>query len=189
MKILSKNKMLLYKICFYLLPTAKLRTKWLKKTKILESMGENIHWQPRILPTDPHNLRLHNNIAIASNVTFIMHDIINFVYNGMQNKKIYGHKDCIEIMDNVFIGANTTIYPGVKIGPNAIIAAGSVVIKDVPEGSIVGGNPAVIIGNFEELRKKRFLENETLEKLTKEERILLSWKLFEEKHKMHKENR
>lgn len=183
MKLVNKNTMLLYKLYFFLLPTAKQRTKWLKKSNLLESIGEHIHWQPRNLPTDPHNLRLHNNIAIAANVTFLMHDIINFVYNGLQNHKIYGHKDCIEIMDNVFIGANSIICPGVRIGPNAIVAAGAVVVKDVPEGSIVGGNPAVIIGKFDDLKKRRFEENKVLEKLSKEERIFFSWHNFEKKHK------
>ena len=43
----------------------------------------------------------------------------------------------------------------VKIGPNAIVAAGSVVTKDVPEGCIVGGNPAKVIGKYENLVEKR----------------------------------
>lgn len=42
-----------------------------------------------------------------------------------------------------------------KIGPNAIVAAGSVVVKDVPEGTIVGGNPARVIGHIDSLIKKR----------------------------------
>ena len=42
-----------------------------------------------------------------------------------------------------------------KIGPNAIVAAGSVVTKDVPEGTIVGGNPAKVIGKFEDFVIKR----------------------------------
>ena len=53
------------------------------------------------------------------------------------------------------IGADSTIMYDVKIGPNAIIAAGSVVTKDVPEGTIVGGNPAKVIGKFEDFVIKR----------------------------------
>jgi len=48
----------------------------------------------------------------------------------------------IEIMDDVWIGANSTILDGVKIGKGAIIAAGSVVTKDVDNYSIFGGVPA-----------------------------------------------
>lgn len=44
---------------------------------------------------------------------------------------------------------------GVKIGPNAIVAAGSVVTKDVPEGSVVGGNPAKVISTVEKVARKR----------------------------------
>lgn len=42
-----------------------------------------------------------------------------------------------------------------KIGPNAIVAAGSVVVKDVPEGTVVGGNPARVIGSFWDVKEKR----------------------------------
>jgi acetyltransferase-like isoleucine patch superfamily enzyme len=51
----------------------------------------------------------------------------------------------IVIGDHVWIGKNVTILKGVKIGNNAIIAAGSIVTKDVPNNTLFGGNPAVII--------------------------------------------
>lgn len=51
----------------------------------------------------------------------------------------------IHIKKNVWIGANATILQGVTIGENAIVAAGSVVSKDVPDNTIVGGIPARII--------------------------------------------
>jgi acetyltransferase-like isoleucine patch superfamily enzyme len=51
----------------------------------------------------------------------------------------------ILIKKNAWIGANATILPGVTIGENAIVAAGAVVSKDVPDNTIVGGVPAKII--------------------------------------------
>ena len=51
----------------------------------------------------------------------------------------------IHIKKNAWIGANATILPGVTVGENAIVAAGAVVSKDVPDNTIVGGIPAKII--------------------------------------------
>lgn len=65
------------------------------------------------------------------------------------------HLGCVEIMDNCFIGSHSVILGDVKIGPNAIVAAGAVVTKDVPEGMIVGGNPAKVIGSFYDLMDRR----------------------------------
>ena len=51
----------------------------------------------------------------------------------------------VKICDNVWIGCNSTILKGVSIGEGAVVAAGSVVTKDVPPKTLVGGNPAKII--------------------------------------------
>jgi len=59
-------------------------------------------------------------------------------------RKVYS-KGSVIIGDNVWIGDKATILPGVKIGDGAIIAANSVVTKDVPSYSVVAGNPARII--------------------------------------------
>lgn len=56
----------------------------------------------------------------------------------------------VVIGDDVWICGNATICPGVKIGNRAVVAAGAVVTKDVPEGALVGGNPARIIKKAEE---------------------------------------
>ncbi len=53
----------------------------------------------------------------------------------------------VEIGNDVWVGARATIMPGVKIADHAIIAAGSIVTKNVYEWEIVGGNPAKVIGN------------------------------------------
>jgi len=51
----------------------------------------------------------------------------------------------VEIGDDVTIYANAVISPGVKIGSGSAVAAGSVVIRDVPENTLIGGVPAKII--------------------------------------------
>ena len=57
-----------------------------------------------------------------------------------------GHeKSAVNIANDVWIGANCTILPGVTIGEGAVVAAGSIVTKDVPSFSIVGGVPARVI--------------------------------------------
>ena len=67
----------------------------------------------------------------------------------------------IEIFDNVFIGTNTTILPNKKIGPNCIVGGGTVVSKDVTEGTVVAGNPMRIIESFDDFvkRRKEFISN------------------------------
>lgn len=69
-------------------------------------------------------------------------------------------KNKVTINNFVWIGANVSILPGVEIGEGAIIGMGSVVTKDVPDYSIVGGNPAKIIKyrnikNFKKLKKEK----------------------------------
>lgn len=57
------------------------------------------------------------------------------------------------IEDNVWIGSNTIVLPGVTIGSGSVIAAGSVVTKDIPPFSLSGGNPAKIIRSYDVLKK------------------------------------
>ena len=129
--------------------------KYLKKHNIFGEYGDNVLYQPDTLPNNPKLVKFHNNIMVASGVTFYEHDVINSVFVGIDKKRYRGHLTCIEVMDNVFIGGKSIIVGNVRIGPNAIVGAGSVVTKDVPEGTIVAGNPAKVIGKFDDLHKKR----------------------------------
>lgn len=140
------------------------RASYLKEKKIFKKFGDNCYWFPRKLPAEPSIISIHNNVNIATGVYFCDHDVIQHMLNNMpecvtllpDNQSSFPYvKKGIEIYDNVFIGAHAIIMGGLKIGPNAIIAAGSVVTKDVPENSIVGGNPARVIGTFEDYVKKR----------------------------------
>ncbi len=60
----------------------------------------------------------------------------------------------ITIEDEVWIGANAVITAGVTIGKHSVVAAGSVVVKDVPPYSIVGGNPGKILKSYNHDSKK-----------------------------------
>ena len=118
-------------------------------------IGDNVLYQPLKLPNEPELISIGNNVKIAADVTFYTHDVINSVFSAIDEVPYRAHVGCIDIHDNVFIGGHSIIIGNVSIGPNAIIGAGSVVTHDVPEGAIVAGNPAVIIGSFDDLHKKR----------------------------------
>lgn len=121
------------RLYYSMLPLASMRARFLKKHKIFAKMGENVHFQPRHYPSDGYMLKIHDNVSIARDVNFIMHDISHIVLNNLDidSEKFVPYKGCIEIYENVFIGSGAQICPNVSIGPNAIIAAGAVVTKDV----------------------------------------------------------
>ena len=70
--------------------------------------------------------------------------IISANHNFNDYKK-WDNSDPIKINKNVWIGANSVILPGVNIGKNCIVGAGSIVTKSFAENSIIGGNPAKLI--------------------------------------------
>jgi len=85
-------------------------------------------------------LIIGNHVDIASSV---------MIYNSehdLESEDFETHTEAVEIGDYVFIGPRAIILPGVKIGKGAVVAAGAVVTKDVPEFMIVGGVPAKEIG-------------------------------------------
>lgn len=86
-----------------------------------------------------NNIKIGNNVAIAENVTIRDSDNHQLLYDSYKISKP------IEIGNNVWIGINATILKGVKIGDGAIVAAGSIVTKDVPARCLVAGVPAKVI--------------------------------------------
>ncbi|WP_368503316.1 DapH/DapD/GlmU-related protein [Alkalihalophilus sp. As8PL] len=83
----------------------------------------------------PERISIGRNSIIGYNTTILAHEYLI---------KEYRLGDVI-IGDEVMIGANTTILPGVTIGDGAIVSAGTLVHRDVPAGAFVGGNPMQII--------------------------------------------
>lgn len=131
------------------------RAEILKKNNIFHKMGEHCYWHLWNIPSETYLISLYNNVSVAADVKFFMHDIMDYVFDYEDNCRHEQYIRSIEIFDNSFIGANSIRMNNVKIGPNAIVAAGSVVMKDVPPGAIVDGNPAKVIGNYYVLKDKR----------------------------------
>lgn len=83
----------------------------------------------------PELISIGNNCVIGYNTTILAHEYLVDEYRLGE----------VRIGNAVLIGANTTILPGVVIGDGAVVAAGTVVHKDVPPGAFVGGNPMRLI--------------------------------------------
>ncbi|MDE6004590.1 MAG: acyltransferase [Oscillospiraceae bacterium] len=143
------------KILFSLLRNGYSRADYLRKHPVLNRIGENVYFYSRIYPADAKLLRLGNNVVIATNVRFLGHDRVDIMLSGMMQERYYKFYDCIDVGNNVFIGSDCTILPGVKIGDNSIIGAGAIVTKDLPSGGIWDGIPAKQIGNFDDFIAKR----------------------------------
>ena len=156
------------------------KADYIRKKNLIHFMGENCGFQPNKLPSEPFLLAILNNVSVAANVNFYTHDITCDVFNGSTKFKHCGKHEFymgkIEIFDNCFIGANSVITYNTKIGPNAIVAAGAVVVKDVPEGCIVGGNPAKVIGNVYDLENKRYTYSKEIKKIQKDDLENFFWK-------------
>ncbi len=104
----------------------------------------------------PYLIRIGNNCSIANDARLLAHDATTFKFTG-------GHTRLgkIEIKDNCFIGERTIILPDVTIGPNVLVAAGSVVNRDIPPNSCVAGVPARVYARFDEFmeRNRQQIEN------------------------------
>lgn len=131
------------------------RGAYLKKHRILAEVGDCVRFQPRIVPLYPELIKFHNNIMVGAGVRFVTHDAVHTVLNRMDMGKFPEMVGCIEVMDNVFIGADSTIMPNVRIGKNVVIGAHSVVTKDCEDNSVYAGVPARRIGSFDDFVAKR----------------------------------
>ncbi|WP_437395702.1 acyltransferase [Flagellimonas lutimaris] len=102
--------------------------------------------------SEPWLIKIGNKVTITSGVRIITHDGATWLVEDEKGRREFFAR--VEIGNNVFVGLNSIIMPGVKIENNCIVAAGSVVTKSVPSGYIVGGNPARIIAKTDDYKDK-----------------------------------
>ena len=142
--------------------------------KMGAKVGKGCHIRAcKIDAKEGYLIEIGNYVRISQNVDFFTHGGVyglRLKYND-PNFDFFGK---IKIGDRTFIGEGSKIMAGVEIGKDCIIGAGSIVTKSVPDGSVVGGNPAVYIcktedfyykmkkydlqsGNMNEYEKKIFL--------------------------------
>lgn len=103
-------------------------------------MGDYCFLNYNVSITCKDNIVIGSHVQIANNVVIVDHNH-DYKNGGFVS-------DGISIGDGVWIGANVVILPGVKIGKYAVVAAGCVVNRDVPEYSIVAGVPGKVIGYY-----------------------------------------
>ena len=95
-------------------------------------------------------ITIGDNVTMAPRVHILCHDASTKCFLG------YTKIGRVTIGDNVFIGAESVVLPGVTIGSNVIVGANSTVTHDVPDGVVVAGSPARVICTLEEyLAKER----------------------------------
>lgn len=140
--------------------TVKQHVEFLRAHGGLRHIGERVHINLGANITDPAYVWLGSNIVL-SDCSLIGHDASAAVFSqlGLEPVDAVGR---IVIHDHVFIGHGAVVLRNVSIGPRAIVAAGAVVTQDVPEGSIVGGVPARVIGRFDDYHARLKAETEAL---------------------------
>ena len=102
------------------------------------NIGKNVFINHSLTTVAVGGIIIDDNVMIAPGVTII-------TANHDYKERSILHCNTVHIKCNAWIGAKAILMPGVTIGENAVVAAGAVVTKDVPNNTVVGGNPAKVI--------------------------------------------
>jgi acetyltransferase-like isoleucine patch superfamily enzyme len=113
--------------------------------------------------SEPYLIEIGRHVTISAECLFVTHDGATWVFRDAPGNvgqaspvRVFG---TIRVGDNCFIGARSIIMPGVTIGTNSVVGAGSVVTKDVPPGMVYAGNPAHFIctvADYEERAERTY---------------------------------
>jgi chloramphenicol O-acetyltransferase type B len=127
-------------------------------------LGKNVHLGDHVSFNDNVFFNGSGEVHIGSyfhsgvNLTIISSNHNYDTADAIPYDKVRIHKP-VHIKDFVWVGNNVTIIPGITVGEGAIVAAGSVIVKDVPDFAIVGGNPAKVI-KYRDIERFQKLKSE-----------------------------
>lgn len=107
-------------------------------------------------PSEPYLITIGNHVQITKGVAIHTHGGGNVIRRQIADFDSFGK---VVIKDWAYIGAHAQIMPGVTIGEGSIVAAGSVVTKSVPDGMVVGGNPAKILCSVDDYLQRNLKYN------------------------------
>ena len=121
--------------------------------------------------SEPYLIEIGNHVRINAGVRFITHDGGVWTLRGYDEK----YKDVdlfgpIKVGNNVHIGTDAIIMPGVTIGDNCIIGCGAIVTKDIPDNSIAVGIPARVIKTIDEYLEQHINDFDYTKSLRAEEK-------------------
>ncbi len=119
-------------------------------------VGKNFFANYNCTIIDVAEVKIGDNCQMAPNVAIYT---AGHPLHPVSRNSMYEYGIGVTIGDNVWIGGNTVILPGVHIGSNAVIGAGSVVTKDIPDWSLAAGNPCRVIRKITEEDKKYYYKN------------------------------
>ena len=119
-------------------------------------VGKNFFANYNCTIIDVAKVTIGNNCQMAPNVAIYT---AGHPLHPVSRNSLYEYGISVTIGDNVWIGGNTIILPGVHIGSNTVIGAGSVVTKDIPDWVVAAGNPCRVIRKITEDDKKYYYKD------------------------------
>ncbi len=122
--------------------------------------GKNFFANYNCTILDVAKVKFGDNCMLGPNVA--IYTAGHPIYPATRNSS-YEYGKEITIGDNVWIGGSTVVCPGVQIGSNVVIGAGSVVTKDIPDWCIAAGNPCKVIRTITEADRCKLFKNEEID--------------------------
>lgn len=123
------------------------------------TVGENVYWKPRVNIHIPWKLSVGDHALFGEEVFILNFEMVSIGTEACVSQRVFictGNHDFrdvkmryrnrpISVGDGAWIGAQVFVAPGVKIGDEAVVTAGSIVLKDLPPGMICTGNPCIAV--------------------------------------------